>query len=52
VTNNCRIDGVNMGRVQCLIIGYAGDITLVYHGASYSSLHLDDVSLSLLFILC
>jgi hypothetical protein len=31
MTNNCRIDGANVGRVQGPIIGYVGDITLVYH---------------------
>jgi hypothetical protein len=31
MANKCCIDGVNVRRVQDSIIGYAGDITLVYH---------------------
>lgn len=46
MANNCRMNGANVGRVQCPIIGYARDNTLVYHWAPYSSLHLDDASLS------
>jgi hypothetical protein len=46
MTNNCRMDGINMRRVQCPIVDYAGDITLVHHWAPYDSLHLNDVSLS------
>jgi hypothetical protein len=33
-------------RVQGSVVGYAGDRTLIYHGAPYDSLHLDDASLS------
>jgi hypothetical protein len=46
MTNNWRMDGTNMGRVQWLIVGYAEDNTLVDYWAPYDSLHLNDASLS------
>jgi hypothetical protein len=46
MANNYRMDGTNVKRVQCPIIGYAGDSTLVHHLVPYGSLHLDYASLS------
>jgi hypothetical protein len=40
------MDKANVERVQGSVVGYAGDRTLIYHGAPYDSLHLDDASLS------
>jgi hypothetical protein len=31
MANNYRMDGTNVQRVQDSVVGYAGDITIVYH---------------------
>jgi hypothetical protein len=52
MTNNCRMDEINVGRVQGTVISYAVGSTHVHLGAPYGSLHLDDASLSPLDLCC
>jgi hypothetical protein len=46
MTNNCRMDGANMGRVQDKLVGYLEDSSNVNYRAPYGSLYLVDASLS------
>jgi hypothetical protein len=46
MTNNYRMDGAKLGRVQGKLVDYSEDRANVNHRAPYDTLHLVDVSLS------
>jgi hypothetical protein len=46
MTNNYRMDGAKLGRVQGKLIDYSEDRANVNHRAPYDTLHLVDASLS------